>query len=155
MGILRKDYILNRWVYYATERKKRRREFKKEKDIVVDKGACFFCPGNEHLTPPEIGRVEYKNTWKIRWFSNKFPVVKLRENAGIKTKNKFLKEGKTYGMHEVIAETNNHKKQLADLSMDHIKDVLDVYKLRIKALSKLKGIKYVVVFKNKGPLAGT
>ena len=58
-------------------------------------------------------------------------------------------------MHEVIAETRDHKKQLADLSIEHIKEVLEVYSLRIKALSKLKEIKYVSVFKNKGPSAGT
>ncbi|MFH0867822.1 MAG: galactose-1-phosphate uridylyltransferase [Candidatus Woesearchaeota archaeon] len=154
MGILRKDYILDRWVYYATERKKRPREFKREENI-VDSKICLFCSGNEHLTPKEIGRVEYKNTWKIRWFPNKFPAVELKGNAKLNTKNSFFREGNAYGSHEVIAETNSHKKQLADLSIEHIKELLDVYALRIKALSKLKNIKYVTVFKNKGPLAGT
>ena len=156
MGILRKDYILERWVYYATERKNRRREFKEKevKDISSSK-TCFFCPGNEHLTPPEIGRVEHKNTWKIRWFPNKFPAVEKKGDAKIRTKNKFIKEGKTYGVHEVIAETRDHKKQLVDLSIDQIKEIFYIYILRIKALSKLKGIKYVSVFKNKGPNAGT
>lgn len=64
MGILRKDYILERWVYYATERKKRPMEFRKGSYITEEK-TCFFCPGNENLTPPEIGRLEYKNIWKI------------------------------------------------------------------------------------------
>jgi len=154
MGILRKDYILERWVYYAAERKNRRMEFKKEDEVVNNK-ICFFCPGNEHLTPPEIGRVEYKNTWKIRWFPNKFPAVELKGNAKLKAKNKFLKEGSTYGAHEVIAETNDHKKQLWDLSINEIKEILDVYKLRIIELSKIKGIKYVTIFKNHGSAAGT
>jgi len=156
MGVIRKDYILDRWIYYATGRNKRPMEFEEDevKEISSSK-TCFFCPGNEHLTPPEIGRVEHKNSWKIRWFPNKFPAVELKGNPKIKTKNKFLKEGKNYGTHEVIAETNDHKKQLADLSIEHIKEILDVYILRIKALSKLKGVKYVTVFKNKGPLAGT
>lgn len=156
MGTLRKDYILERWVYYASERKKRRKEFKEEeiKDISSPK-TCFFCPGNEHLTPPEIGRVEYKDKWKIRWFPNKFPAVELKGSPGIKAKNNLLTEGKNYGAHEVIAETDDHKKQLADLSIEHIKEIFDVYGLRITALSKLKGVKYVSVFKNKGPQAGT
>jgi len=156
MGTIRKDYILDRWVYYAVERKKRRMEFKKDevKDISSAK-TCFFCPGNEHLTPKEIGRLEYKNSWKIRWFPNKFPAVEKKGNAKIKKKNRFLIEGNNYGIHEVIAETDDHKKQLADLSVEHIKEVLDVYILRIKALSKLKGVKYVTIFKNKGFQAGT
>jgi len=156
MGIIRKDYILDRWVYYATERKKRRVEFieDKVKDTSSSK-TCFFCPGNENLTPPEIGRVEHKDTWRIRWFPNKFPAVELKGNPNIKTRNKFFMEGKSYGAHEVIAETTNHRKQFADLSIEQIAEILEVYILRIKALSKLKGVKYVSVFKNKGPLAGT
>jgi len=154
MGILRKDYILERWIYYATERKKRPMEFKKEQYIIEEK-TCFFCPGYEHLTPPEIGRVEYKNTWKVRWFANKFPAVELKGKAKINTKNRFFNEGKTYGMHEIIVETRDHKKQLWDLSNSDIKEIFNVYALRIKTLSKLKNIKYVTVFKNHGPLGGT
>src|SRR3989344_4958613 len=131
MGIIRKDYILDRWIYYAAERKKRPMEFKQEEHINQSK-ICFFCPGNEHLTPPEIGRVEYKNAWRIRWFPNKFPALELKGNAKIKTKNRFLKEGEAYGMHEIIAETIYHKKQLADLSIEHIKELFDIYILRIK-----------------------
>tara|TARA_Y100000310_G_scaffold241784_1_gene245900 strand:- start:64506 stop:65456 length:951 start_codon:yes stop_codon:yes gene_type:complete len=156
MGVIRKDYILDRWVYYATERKKRKHEFKEDGvNETSNSKTCFFCPGNENLTPKEIGRVEYKNSWKIRWFPNKFPVVEKKGSAKIKAKNKFLIEGNNYGIHEVIAETNDHKKQLADLSIEHIKEILDVYILRIKALSKLKGIKYITVFKNKGSHAAT
>jgi len=154
MGILRKDYILDRWVYYATERRKRPMEFKKEQHIIEEE-KCFFCPGNEHLTPPEIGRVEYKNTWKVRWFPNKFPAVEFKGNAKLATKKRFFTEGKTYGMHEIIVETRNHKKQLWDLSASDIKEIFEVYALRIKSLSKLKNIKYVTVFKNHGPLGGT
>lgn len=153
MGVLRKDYLLERWVYYATERNKRPREFKE--DNTINTKTCFFCPGNEHLTPKEIGRVEEKNTWKIRWFPNKFPVVELKGNSKINTNNKFLKEGNPYGTHEIIAETRDHKKQLSDLSIEHIKEIFDVYRLRIKVLSKLKGIKYVTVFRNQGSNAGT
>ncbi len=154
MGILRKDYVLNRWVYYATERKKRPMEFR-QSDKIVDSKVCFFCPGNEHITPGEIGRVEYKNSWKIRWFPNKFPAVELKGSPEVKAKNRFFSWGKAYGMHEIIAETPEHKKQLADLSVEHIKEILEVYALRTKTLSKLKGVRYVVIFKNSGPSAGT
>jgi len=67
---LRKDYILDRWVIIATGRGKRPHEFKTEDDIYADdKGPekCFFCPGNESMTPPEIGRVkDDKGGWKLR-----------------------------------------------------------------------------------------
>ena len=153
MGIIRKDYILDRWVYYASSRNKRPHEFKsielKDKTKI-----CLFCPSSEHLTPKEIGRVEYKGDWKIRWFLNKFPAVEKKGNANIKSKS-FFSEGNSYGVHEIIAETNHHKSQLSDLPVQHIRELFEVYKLRIKELSKLKDIKYVEVFKNHGKDAGT
>ncbi len=153
MGIIRKDYILDRWVYYATERKKRPRELKSV-EVKDDKKRCFFCPSNEHLTPPEIGRVEYKGYWKLRWFLNKFPAVEKKGNAKLKSK-KFFSEGNSYGVHEIIVETQHHKLQLADLPVQQIRELFEVYKFRIKELSRLKGIKYVDVFKNHGKDAGT
>ncbi len=153
MGILRKDYILDRWVYYATERKERPREIK-SMEIKDGKKTCFFCPSSEHLTPPEIGRVEYKGSWKIRWFLNKFPAVDKKVAAGLRSK-KFFSQGYSYGVHEVIVETPHHKSQLADLPVQHLGELLEVCKFRIRELSKLKGIRYVDVFKNHGKEAGT
>jgi len=153
MGIVRKDYILDRWVYYATSRNKRPQEFKKAPVSLQSKN-CLFCPKNEHLTPPEIGRVEYKGSWKIRWFLNKFPAVDLKANTKVSKKPFFVETG-TYGVHEIIAETSHHRSQLADLPVSQIKELLDVYKFRIKELGNSKNIKYVQIFKNSGKDAGT
>lgn len=147
MKELRKDYFLDRWVYFSPKRIERPQEFKKKK-----LKACYFCPGNEKLTPPEIGRVEEKGSWKIRWFPNKFPVVEARSGESSKG---FLTSKAGYGRHEVIAETPNHNEQLWDLSVSHIAEIFKVYAIRIKALSKLKETKYVTVFKNHGKYAGT
>ena len=153
MGVIRKDYLLERWVYYAVSRRKRPQEFKK---VIVKENSkvCFFCPSNEHLTPREIGRLEYKGNWKIRWFLNKFPAVDAKGNAKIKSRN-FFSDGTAFGIHEIIVETPHHKSQLADLPIQQIRELLEVCKFRIKDLSKLKGIKYAEVFKNYGKDAGT
>ena len=153
MGIIRKDYVLDRWVYYASSRKKRPQEFKKINEKAESK-LCYFCPKNEHLTPPEIGRVEYKGSWKIRWFLNKFPAVEKRGSPKIKSK-KFFSEGGAYGIHEVVVESPHHNSELADLPKEQITQLLEVFRIRIKELSKLKGIKYVEIFKNHGKDAGT
>ena len=152
MNELRKDYILDRWVIIAEERKKRKREFKKEESKKESK-TCFFCPGNEKLTPKETGRLEYKNKWKIRWFPNLFPFVEAK-CKDFKTSNLFRKKC-AYGFHEVLVETPEHDKQLSDLSEEDIRNVLMVYALRIKELSVEKNVKYVLVFKNHGREAGT
>lgn len=185
--MIRKDYILDRWVYYAAEREKRPHDFElanakaKTDSGTTDAGAnakgifslssnlhvgksrtCFFCPSNEHLTPPEIGRLEYKGSWKMRWFLNKFPAVEeragrfARGGQGHKPmKKEFFLERNSYGIHEVVVETQHHKYQLSDLPAGQIAELLMVLKIRIKELSKKKGIKYVDVFKNHGKDAGT
>ncbi len=156
---LRKDYILDRWVIIATGRGKRPHEFKTEDDIYADdKGPekCFFCPGNESMTPPEIGRVkDDKGGWKLRWFANKFAAVDKSGDASIKTDNNFFTYSDAYGNHEVIVETPDHMKQMIDLNEKEIMDLLKVYARRIDVLINEPNIKYVCVFKNEGKKAGT
>jgi len=156
---LRKDYILDRWVILSDARGKRPHEFKIENDIYAgDKGAanCFFCPGNESMTPPELGRLKEDGTkWKMRWFDNRFAAVDKRGNPVVRTDNGFFTYSDAYGSHEVIVETNDHSKQLIDLSEDDIMQLLKLYDQRINELMNQPNIKYVSVFKNEGKLSGT
>lgn len=153
---LRKDYILDRYVVLTPERKKRRKELsKQELKKEKKKKNCFFCPGNEYLTPPETGRIEENGKWKLRWFDNKFPAVELKGNYNVKTDNTFFTFSDAFGKHEVVVETPDHKKQLWDLDKKNIKQILDVYTNRIIELSNIGGVKYVLIFKNHGVEAGT
>ncbi len=149
----RKDYLLNRWVFYASNRKKRPREFKKPIET-AQTGTCFFCLGNEALTPPEIGSVKEKSKWILRWFDNKFPAVEKSGNPKIKS-NGLLTSTSAYGNHWVFVETNNHSKQLWDLNPNHITKILIAYKKIISDLSKKTPTKYVLIFKNHGREGGT
>ncbi|MBW2978159.1 galactose-1-phosphate uridylyltransferase [Candidatus Woesearchaeota archaeon] len=150
---IRKDYVLDRYVVIAAARKKRHKQFKKEAQEKV--GTCFFCPGNESMTPPEIGRIGTARKWKMRWFPNKFPAVAEEGQIEFKTDNKFYTFASAYGRQEVVVETSDHSKQLWDLGEDEIKQVLGVYINRIKELNKVNGVKYVCIFKNHGKDAGT
>jgi len=153
VGVVRKDYFLERYVYYSTKRGMRPKEFTKTFKEKSSK-TCFFCPKMEHATPSEIGRVKYKDSWKLRWFKNKFPAVELKGSPTLKG-TKFLRQSPNYGMHEIIVETPHHKSELADVPSRWIAELLQVYRARIKGLSKKKEIKYVQIFKNHGGEAGT
>ncbi|MBI2548598.1 galactose-1-phosphate uridylyltransferase [Candidatus Woesearchaeota archaeon] len=171
MPELRKDYILEQWAIIATERGKRPDEFRhseQQQKIPNYQKTCFFCPGNEHMTPPEITRItketgtvgkngngEDKAGWLIRVFPNKFPAVVAEGNPQIQTHNTFFTFASAYGYHEVVVETPEHDKQLADLSEEHIAKVFFVYQERITALNAKQHIPYVQVFKNYGAEAGT
>jgi UDPglucose--hexose-1-phosphate uridylyltransferase len=153
---LRKDYILDRYVIVSEIRGLRpdfnRRESHMDR-IVDDKTTCFFCPGHEYLAGKERGKIG--DPWEIRWIDNKYPAVEPVGKQYIQTDNKFFTFSDAYGYHEVIIETNIHEKQLFDLTDSELKTLLGVYKSRIEDLSSREHIRYVLVFKNHGPNAGT
>ncbi|RMF05250.1 DUF4931 domain-containing protein [Candidatus Woesearchaeota archaeon] len=152
MTELRKDYILDRYVIIADARGKRPHEFREEKqDKKVEK--CFFCPGNENLTPPETGRIGDEKGWRIRWFPNKFSAVDAEGQVEIRTDNDFYTFANAVGFHEVIVETPNHEEELHQLSIERIYEVLKVYSDRID--DGMRRAEYAVLFKNHGAKAGT
>jgi len=139
---VRKDF-LGRKVVITVVRKDRPHDEaapqKKPKTTPPEK--CYFCPGNEHLTPPEIGRIEKGGKWEVRCFPNKFPA--------------FCQESrKAYGRHEVIVETPDHQKTLSELSVENLFDYLSMVKRRMAAAEQDPKIEYVCVFKNEGKEAG-
>lgn len=148
MGELRKDYILDRWVLIATERAKRPNDFK-SKPFSSSKASCPFCPGHEHMTPPASYVVRKDGNWLIRCFPNKFAAVTC--GAEKNHESEFFNYLTACGFHEVLVETPDHNKRLADLPLNHIILVLDSYVKRILAFDS----KYVLVFKNHGVEAGT
>lgn len=153
MGELRRDYILDEWVILSTGRQARPHQL--IEDAKKDSQICYFCPGNEKLTPDENGRVSGKDGWLLRWVPNKFPAV---ESVGIsfpKTDNRFFSFANNFGFHEIIIETPVHDKQMWDFSCGELESVLQVYSQRVSALESLQNIKYVTVFKNQGVHAGT
>lgn len=152
MNELRKDYLLDRWVIIAKERGKRPDEFVQREREEVEKGLCFFCPGNEHTTPPEISRIEENGRWLVRCFPNKFPAT---TNEIKKFDENLLVRMSAYGRHEIIVETPDHDMCFGDIKVEHIAKVVDMYSERLIENKKDPKIKYVLIFKNKGGLAGT
>jgi len=102
---------------------------------------CFFCPGNEHMTPPEIGRIEKDGKWAVRCFPNKFPAFSAESK-------------KAYGRHEVIVETPEHQKSLSELSEESMHDYLSMVKRRMEDAAADPKLAYTIVFKNEGKAGG-
>jgi UDPglucose--hexose-1-phosphate uridylyltransferase len=158
MPELRKDPIIGRWVIIATERAKRPSDFKLEEESLANDKPCPFCEGNEKLTPPEIDAQRPQGPkdspgWLTRTVPNKYPALKNEPDLGQRSIGIFdLMKG--IGAHEVIIESTDHTKQLADLSLDQMKQVIRVYKKRSIELGKDKRFKYVLIFKNYGLAAG-
>lgn len=148
MGELRKDCLLDRWVLLSAVRARRPSDFK-TRLIKNNKASCPFCPGHEHQTPNASYVVRKNSRWIIRSFPNKFNAVD--NSPGNRGSSEFFNFMPALGYHEVLVETPDHNKSLADLPVDHISLVLDSYVKRILAFDS----KYVFVFKNHGEEAAT
>jgi len=152
MSELRKDPIIDRWVIIAKERGKRPVNYKLTSRS-LNQHQCPFCPGNEHMTPPEIHRLNESSEWRMRVIPNKYPAVHPDVNpcehlgllhqciSGI-------------GKHEVIIETNKHDQKMQQFDLSRMNDVLWLYKKRYQEISKITSMAYVMIFKNEGEKAG-
>jgi UDPglucose--hexose-1-phosphate uridylyltransferase len=159
MSELRKDPIVERWVIISTERGKRPHDFKQEEQIKITGGFCPFDPGNEKYVPPEIYAVRPAGSqpndpnWTLRVVPNKFPALGIEGDLD-KHAVGMYDAMNGIGAHEVIIETPNHAETLDAMPLDRMKDVISAYKARIEDLKKDKRMKYVLVFKNYGAVAG-
>ena len=92
---------------------------------------CPFCPGNESMTPPEVGRVDRDGHWIARAFPNKYPAS---------------------AHHEVIVESPDHH-----ATYDVIDDaaaIMSLYVNRYRDMRKHNDVAYASLFKNHGATAG-
>lgn len=161
MTQLRKDLVSGRWVIIASERSKRPDDFRGGGEARSESTGTFcpFCAGNESKTPPEVyalrdpGTLPDQPGWRVRVVPNKFPALDRGEKCLRSTEGIF--ESMTgVGVHEVIIETPDHKDELSDLPLAHIRQVLETYQLRIRSIESEQQYQYVQVFKNKGREAG-
>lgn len=159
MPELRKDPVTGRWVIITVDRPMLPSDFLREH--VVPKGGrfCPLCPGHEDKTPPEVlayrpgGGLPNTNGWTLRVVPNKFPVLRVEGDLNRKGEGIYDKMNGV-GAHEVIIETPDHMKTLADLSEKQIEDVFWATRDRILDLRKDVRLRYIIFFKNHGEGAG-
>jgi len=142
----------------ATERGKRPSDFKPIREH--RKGPpCSFCTGMEHMTPPEV--LAYRDNgsqpntpgWRVRAISNKFPALRIEGLPGRRGEGLYdMMNG--IGAHEVVIETPEHDRGMADLELHQIEEVLWAYRERVLDLAQDERFRYVLVFKNHGAEAG-
>ncbi len=159
MPELRKDTVSNRWVIIATDRVRRPNDYV---GPVSEKKHGAFCPfdyGNEDKTPPEIFAYRDSHTapntpgWQIRVIPNKFPVLRVEGELNRRGEGMYdVMDG--VGAHEVIIETPEHDKSLADLDASQVEKVIWTYRTRGLDLKNDIRFEYVLLFKNQGEAAG-
>ena len=159
---LRKDYLLDRWVVIATERKRRPTDFVQKPTEEIRHKDCPFCPGNEHMTPPatlvyltENGEIikekdsngfRHKN-WIVRCIPNLYPAFSppnKHETFEIKEN----RHAKAFGYHEVVIESPRHDEHPGKARISQLIHVINAYLDRLKFFEEKPYVKYVSIFRN-------
>lgn len=159
MSELRQNPITKEWVIMATDRAKRPNEFAQSRskhERKLHDEHCPFCPGNEHMTPPEEMRIPATEGegWKLRIVPNKFPALSPQSFPEW-TIHRTLRSVRGSGSHDVIIESPDHSHCGALLPLENLITVLRTYRSWFKNLSENPQIAHVTIFKNHGAGAGT
>ncbi len=155
MADMRRDPILGNWSLIATGRRTRPKNHSFEPATPTSADAsCPFCPGNEEKTPPEIDALPKSGPdWQVRVVPNKYPAIPHDPLSNEKSEGLF-RSMSGGGRHEVIIDTPDHTRGLADLPDAHVVDVLTMLQRRVCAMYEVKSIRSVAPFKNHGQTAG-
>jgi len=135
---LRKHYFLDSYVIIAPGRNLRPDLFSHGAE--PHNAPNDHCPF-DHNQEPSIWQYPRGANWRVKVVRNAFPALST-DNP------------KAFGAQEVIINTPDHNLEFSDLSVTEITEIFTAYRQRITELSKLDGIRYVLIFKNDGPIAG-
>ena len=160
MSELRRDPSTQEWVIIANERAKRPHDLAQkdasEPTLEFDE-RCPFCPGHEDMTPPEVMTLalpDSERPWDVRVVPNRYPALRPDANFGHETDGFFSYLGGA-GAHEVVIDTPIHNREMSLMNDREVEAVLRVCQQRYSALKADPRVKLVIIFKNKGKVAGT
>lgn len=158
MSELRKDPIVDRWVIIA-DGTGRTPIIPKEEGFSSAGILCPFCPGNEHLCPPEIlsnrpsDSQPNDSRWRLRVVPNRSPILVVEEDL------KRMGEGlydkiSGIGANEVIIETPRHDIRQSQMESGELENIFWAYRDRVLDLKRDTRMRYVLLYKNYGQMAG-
>ena len=137
MAIYVPDSKTKRWVIISETRSDRPIDIgtpQPPNTIQKKTDSCPFCPGNEHMTPPEVYRIgtggKEEPGWQVRVVPNKFPITDT---------------------HEVFIHSHSHDKDISLLSRSDAEQIFHAYRDRYLA-HVTDG--HVIIFCNHGKSAG-
>ena len=159
MSEFRRDPIMGRWSIIETTNPLGPGGFDVVPHAPGAGNACPFCEGNEGMTPPERYAIRPTGTapnspgWTLRVVTNKFPALTSEGELDHRRIGLFdLYNG--VGAHEVIIDTPDHHRQMADLTPEEFTRSITAFQARSLDLRRDPRLKYTLLFKNYGFSAG-
>ena len=150
----RHDILNNDWVIISP----RRADRYKEKGDPTHVEECPFCKIEGQEKPVLVYShgvkkdIDDLKDWTTVSVPNKYPLVVPSEKREEKVDGVY-KKVKAGGFHEVIV-FRDHNKDLPQMSLSEIKEIIDCYEDRINEFKKHDFVKAALVFHNSGKEAG-
>ena len=105
---------------------------------------CPFCPGS--------GRVPAD--YDVYIYPNDFPAFSVPAPEPAVKGDDFYRVGRSRGKCDVVLYHPDHNTSLPQLSLDHLVKLVRLWRQRFVELKRLPGIRYVLIFENKGAVIG-
>ncbi len=158
MSQLRWDPLKRSWVIITKNEGRGPGDYFAEREQ-VNLSACPFCYGHESRTPHEVYALRPAGSpadapgWQVRVIPNKYPVLRIEGSLELRSHGLYeVMDG--VGAHEIIIESPDHDRHLAQLSLGEIVEVLRAWRARLLDLRGDVRFRYLLLFKNHGLEAG-
>ncbi|HXW57150.1 MAG TPA: DUF4931 domain-containing protein [Candidatus Cybelea sp.] len=138
---LRKDPITRSWVVVGQAERTR-----------VRTDPCPLCPDHQ-LQAKELLSLPAEGPWQVRVYPHFRPLYRIEGDPARSADGIYDRMAAT-GAHEIIVETREHARTLAEMSDEEIERVLEAYTQRTADLKRDARFKYVTIFKNQGEQSG-
>lgn len=109
---------------------------------------CYLCPGNTRVSGRK--NPSYKNTFV---FPNDFPTFAMDSSFTQVQDGPYGARG-AGGICEVMAYSPKHNDRFSEMSAGRLQKIIDLWIETYRRLSRKKGIKYVLLFENRGEVMG-
>ena len=158
--VQRFDLTLGDWVAYPVQRATRPTAFPSPTSLRPSHSFdenCPFCPGHESEVPDLIDQEldPASGQWLVRVSSNKYPALVPGAPGERNGFGSLFTETGGRGVHEVVVESPDHSRSLAEQPLEQVLRVLKVLRRRAEALSLDPALETVQIFKNHGQRAGS
>jgi UDPglucose--hexose-1-phosphate uridylyltransferase len=146
------------WTIISKKRKKRPSDFSLEGFLNTEIDSPFTY-GNEKKTPSEIyairedGSTPNTSGWKVRVVPNKYNALDIEKDPQ-KIRFGLYDTMDGFGAHEIIIDTPKFPSSMYDLDKNETCSLLTVIAKRVSDLSNDHRLKYILPFKNHGPMSG-
>jgi UDPglucose--hexose-1-phosphate uridylyltransferase len=150
----RKNILTGDWVLVSPQRTQRPWQGKTEEYPTIKRPSydrdCYLCPGNKRANGNK--NPNYQSTYS---FINDFSALTMQNNSESLLQEELLILKPELGICKVMCFSPDHSLSLAEMTVEQIETVIDLWQYEFMWISVIEGINYVQIFENRGEAMGS